>query len=140
MSGRVMKLIEVNWNPSNRQLRQFGIICLFALPLLGWLWGGSPEVVISLAAGGLLFAIAGVAHPKMVKPAFLALTIVAAPVGMVIGEAAMLSIYLGVFLPIGLVFRVMNRDGLQLKFDRRAKTYWQSKKQPRDAASYFRQS
>ena len=137
--GRVMRLIEINWNPSNRQLRQFGVVCLFALPLLGWLWGGGPTVVIA-AAAGLLLAVAGMARPKMVKPAFLALTLVAAPVGIVIGEAAMLSIYFGVFLPIGLVFRMMNRDGLQLKFDRRAKTYWQPRKQPRDAASYFRQS
>ena len=135
-----MKLIEVNWNPANRQLRQFGIVCLFALPLVGWLWGGGGQIVSLLAMAGLLLAIAGFACPRSVKPVFIALTVVAAPIGIVIGELAMLLVYLGVFLPIGLVFRVMNRDALQLKFDRRARTYWQAKKPPGSPADYYRQS
>ena len=135
-----MKLIECNWEPSNRQLRQFGIVCLFALPLVGWLWGGGGEVVRLLAMVGLLLAIAGFACPRTLKPVFIALTIVATPIGMVIGELAMLLVYFGVFLPIGLVFRAMNRDALQLKFDSRARTYWQAKKPPGGAADYYRQS
>ncbi len=135
-----MKLVEVNWDPNDRQLRQFGIICFFALPLVGWLWGGGPWMVEWLAAAGLLLAIAGLVYPKAVKPAFLGLTIVAAPIGIVVGELAMLAMFFGVFLPIGLIFRIMKRDALQLRLDRQAKTYWQSKKQPRDVASYFRQS
>ena len=35
-----MKLVEINWNPTDRQLRQFGMIALVALPALGWLWSG----------------------------------------------------------------------------------------------------
>ena len=30
-----MSLIEINWSPSLKQLRQFGVLCLVALPLLG---------------------------------------------------------------------------------------------------------
>ena len=40
-----MKLIEINWQPTDRQLRQFGVICLVALPALGWLWGGGTTIV-----------------------------------------------------------------------------------------------
>ncbi len=140
LSERVMKLVEINWDPNDRQLRQFGAICLVALPLVGWLWGGGPNVVGWLAVAGFLLAIAGVVHPRAVRPAFLGLTIVAAPIGIVVGELAMLAMFFGVFMPIGLIFRIVKRDALQLKFDRQAKTYWQSKKQPRDVASYFRQS
>ena len=135
-----MKLIEVNLSPTDRQLRQFGITCLFALPLAGWLLGGAGQLVSLLATAGLLLAIAGFACPRIVKPVFIALTVAAAPIGMVIGELAILVVYFGVFLPIGLVFRVMNRDALKSKFDRRAKTYWQTKKPPRSAADYYRQS
>lgn len=135
-----MKLVEVNWNPTNRQLRQFGIVCLFAPPLVGWLSGGGGQLIGLLAMAGLLFAIAGAVRPRMMKPVFIALTIVAAPIGMVIGELAMLLVYFGVFLPIGIVFRVMNRDALQLRFDRRARTYWQAKKPPGGPADYYRQS
>ena len=135
-----MRLVEINWSPTNRQLRQFGIICLFALPLVGWLWGGSLTVLAGLAAVGLVLATVGVAFPIALKPIFLALTILVTPIGMVIGEVAMLLIFFGVFLPIGVIFRLVKRDALKLKVDQAAESYWQDKKQPSSAASYYRQS
>lgn len=135
-----MKLVEINWKPNDRQLRQFGIICLVALPLIGGIWGARPPVVGVLAGIGLMLAVAGVAMPKTLKPVFLALTIVTAPIGMVIGEVAMLLIYFGVFLPMGLVFRLLKRDVLQIKRDQHASTYWETKRQPKGVASYYRQS
>ena len=136
-----MKLIEVNWNPTSRQLRQFGAICVVALPLLGWLWaGGNLTVVAWLAGIGVALALLGLAYPKGLKPIFLALTIVALPIGLVVGELAMLAIFLFVFAPIGLIFRIMNRDGLQLGIDPSRNTYWQEKKQATGVASYYRQS
>lgn len=61
------------------------------------------------------------------------------PIGLVIGEVAILSIYYAVFLPIGLVFRLCGRDTLQRSFDRQAASYWQSKERPKSAAQYYRQ-
>jgi hypothetical protein len=133
-----MKLVEINWNPSVRQLRQFGVICLFALPLIGWTWNATPTTLGVLVAIGLIVAAASLRIPKAIKPVFLGLCIVAMPIGMVIGELAMLLIFFGVFLPIGLVFRARRRDALQLHFDRNAHTYWQPKKQPASANSYYR--
>ena len=135
-----MKLVEINWHPSGRQLRQFGIICLVVLPLLGWFWGGSVPVVSLLAAIGLVLAIAGIVFPKTLLPIFVALMVVTAPIGMVIGELAMLMIYFGVFLPMGLLFRFSRRDALQLNLNRNTRTYWQPKKQPRGPESYYHQS
>jgi hypothetical protein len=135
-----MKLIEFNWRPADRQLRQFGVICLIALPALAWLWGGGTTVVMTFALAGLLLAVAGMAVPTALKPVFLALTIVATPIGMVIGELAMLTIYFGVFVPFGLVFRLAKRDSLQLRLDRDKESYWEAKKQPANIASYYRQS
>ena len=134
-----MKLVELNWNPTNRQLRQFAIICLFALPLAGWLGGGSRQAIGFLAIIGFTLAIAGVILPKAVTPVFLALTIVATPIGMVVGELAMLLIYFGVFLPIRGVFCLVNHDALQLKLDRNKDTYWQVKSRPTSLASYYHQ-
>ena len=78
--------------------------------------------------------------PMALKPIFVALMIVAAPMGMVIGELAMLAIYFGVFLPFGLVFRIIGRDALQRSICKQNATYWQSKAPPPSAASYYRQS
>lgn len=104
------------------------------------LGGAHVTILLWLGAAGLLLAVTGIALPKALKPVFLALMIVATPIGIVIGEIAMLLIYFGVFFPIGLAFKLMNRDALQRKLDRNASTYWQAKAQPRNAASYYRQS
>ncbi len=135
-----MKLVAINWNPNDRQLRQFGIISFAALPLVGWIWGAGVLVLGVLAGTGLILAVAGVVRPRMLTPLFLGLSVVATPIGMVLGEFAMLLIYFGIFLPIGLVFRLLRRDALQLKIDREANSYWQAKKQPKNMASYYRQS
>lgn len=135
-----MKLVEINWNPTNRQLRQFGVICLFALPLVGWLWGAGGQLLTWLGLAGLVLATVGLLLPRALKPVFLGLTIVATPIGMVLGELVMLLIYFGVFLPIGIIFRVIQRDALQRTLDKNAPTYWENKRQPQTVSSYYRQS
>lgn len=135
-----MKLIDFNWQPTDRQLRQFGIICLFALPAIAWLWGAGSSFVATLALVGLVLASIGLASPTFLKPVFLGLTIVATPIGMVIGEVVILAIYFGVFLPFGLVFRLAKRDSMQRTLDKNRKSYWQAKKQATSVASYYRQS
>ncbi len=134
-----MKLLDFNWHPTDRQLRQFGIISLFAIPLLGWLWGAGGAVLASLGLGGAALAAAGLLFPKLLKPIFVGLMIVATPIGLVIGEVAMMMIYFGMFLPLGLLFRLLGRDALALKLEPDARTYWSAKKQPGSARSYYRQ-
>jgi hypothetical protein len=134
-----MKLVEINWHPSPRQLRQFGGICLVALPLIGWFWDASLPVLGILALMGLAVAVASWLIPQSVKLLFLGLSIVAIPIGLVVGELAMLAIFFLVFLPIGIVFQLLKRDALQVRFDRNSETYWQPKKQPKDVANYYRQ-
>lgn len=135
-----MKFVEINWNPSDRQLRQFGAISAVALPAIAWFWGGGQAIIMAGAVIGLAMAVTGWFRPRSIKLIFVGLTIVAIPIGIVVGELAMLAIYFLVFLPIGLAFRIVGRDNLQLRTDRTAITYWQSKKQPAGAASYYRQS
>ncbi len=59
-----MALIETNWNPTSRQLRQFGGLCLVALPLLGWLWSASSTMIATLAGIGLLIAVDRLGLPE----------------------------------------------------------------------------
>jgi hypothetical protein len=135
-----MKLVEVTWNPSKRQLRQFAAICVVALPLLGWIWGGSWQIIGCLAAAGFAVGLVGVLAPAAIKPAFIALTVITLPIGIVIGELTLVLVFFGVLLPLGLFFRLIKRDALQLKIDGTCPTYWQPKKQPSGLASYYRQS
>jgi hypothetical protein len=134
-----MALVQLNWNPENRQLKQFGWFSLIMLPFLAWLWGAT-TFVISICLGiGALFALLGMAVPSVLKPVFLGLSLILMPLGLVVGEILMLLVFLLVFLPIGLVFRMMGRDRLQLSINRSQTSYWQPKEIPSRKERYFRQ-
>lgn len=135
-----MALFEINRNPTTRQLRQFAAICLLTLPLVGWLSGGSWGICGVLASIGLALVVMSWVAPQVVKPMFVFAVLLSAPIGLAVGELALLLMYAAVIIPLALVFRLMKRDALQLKMDRDAATYWQPKKPPRDVSSYYRQS
>ena len=135
-----MALIEANWKPNFRQLWQFAVLCAVALPLVAWLWGASGSVIAGVAVFGFAIAILGYFQPQFVLPLFISATLITIPIGIVVGELALLSIYLVVFVPISLTFRLIQRDRLQLKKRNAKQSYWQPKLKPRSVASYYRQS
>ena len=134
-----MPLVEFNWNPATRQLKQFGWLALVLLPLVAWFWGAT-ILWIGICAGiGLLLALVGSIAPKFLKPVFVGLSLILMPIGLVVGELLLILIFLLIFLPIGLVFRMLGRDRLQRTLDRSQATYWQKKEMPTDLKRYFRQ-
>ena len=135
-----MKLMEINWQPGERQLRQFGLLCLVLFPLLGWWWGGGRLPAITIPGGvGLLLAAVGILRPIWLRPLFVALCLLAWPIGLIVGELALLLVYYGVITPLGLLRRACGRDGLERGLDREAASYWQPKRRPNDRRSYGRQ-
>ncbi len=145
-----MALVEIAWNPADRQLRQFGVIALVALPLLGWLFSGKPWpaemtreqglVIGALAMLGVAAAALAVIRPQTLRWPFVGATLLALPIGLVVGEVVLGIIYFGVFLPVSMIFRLVGRDALERRIDRKAKSYWQPKARPAGPESYFRQS
>jgi hypothetical protein len=134
-----MALVELNWNPEDRQLKQFGWFSLIMLPFLAWLWGATTFVIGILGGIGAVLAILGMAAPQILKPIFLGLSLILMPIGLVVGEILMMAVFLFVFLPIGLIFRMMGRDRLQLTIDRSRSSYWQPKEISSSKERYFRQ-
>src|SRR5688572_26106361 len=112
-----MKLLEINWEPTKRQLRQFAAIALIALPFLTWFWSASSLTTIVASVVGIMIVAVGLARPLWLRPAFILVSLIALPIGLVVSELAILFIYFGLFLPIGICFRVMGRDKLDLTFD-----------------------
>ncbi len=89
---------------------------------------------------GMLPAFAGLIAPRILKPVFVFLILVASPIGMIMGELAMLAIFFGMVLPIGLLLRSFQRAPLELDLDRDRESYWENKERSEDAATYYRQS
>lgn len=103
---------------------------------VAWFAGGTylpwAGIVAGLVVLGSWFA------PSLVKPLYVALMLVTLPIGLLVGEAALMAIYVGVFLPIGILFRLMRRDALQRTIDRSAVSYWEDGRDEPPKKSYLR--
>ena len=92
-----------------------------------------------LWAVGPVVALVGLAVPKALKPLFIALTVIAWPIGMVIGTVLLGLTYYVVVTAVGLGFKLLGKDPMHRRFDRDAATYWIRRPQRTDVSRYFRQ-
>ena len=135
-------LIEINKNPSPRELRWFGLIVLaFGALISGLVYARTHAALgasIPVAVAGL---IAGIyyAAPGLRRPIYLGWMYACLPVGLLMSFVLLAAIYFLVFTPIGLLMRLVGRERVPRAFDRRATSYWIRRPAPRPPASYFRQ-
>jgi hypothetical protein len=146
-----MSLVRIDWNPAARTLRQFGLIGVVAFSALAALvhyrlavFAGLPEGAIRptslsllgcAACCGLLAPLA----PRGLKPLYLLMTLIGAPIGLVVTTVVMLMVYYVVITPIAVVFKVIGRDAMHRRFDASAPTYWIRRRPPESTRRYFRQ-
>lgn len=135
-------MIDINWRPSPRELRTFGLAFLvFALIAGGVLWWrlGPGPFTWGLWAAGPVVALLGWLRPPALRFLYVGLSLLAYPIGIVVGNLLLAVVYYLVITPIGLVFRLIGRDALHRKLDPEASSYWIERKPPASAARYFRQ-
>ena len=135
-----MTFKDINFNPSDRDLRIFSILWLAAFGALGgmnWYRGGTwfPYIVGVAVVGGLL----GLVAPKAMKPIYVAWMVAAFPIGWTISFVLLAFVFYVVFTLFGLVFRLMGRDVLGRSFDRSVTTYWVPRRQAASTGRYFSQ-
>lgn len=135
-------MIDINWNPSRKDLRVFGLAFLgfswVASGLLWWRFGWN-DFIPSLWIAGPIVGLVGLLWPRALRFLFIALTLLAFPIGLVIGNVLMAFVYYLLVTPIGLVFKLVGRDSLHRKLDPQATTHWVARKPPASMARYFRQ-
>ncbi len=138
-----MALIEINWEPSRRDLRLFAAVwfplfCGIVGGLL-WYWGGWVTAATVLWGIGVAVAAAGLLEPSWVRPVFVGWMCAAFPIGWTILHLLLAFIYFAVMTPIGLILGLF-RDPMERRLDRSARTYWVEHNPAGDMARYFRQS
>ncbi len=146
-----MAMIEIDWNPPRRILRNFGLIGLVAFGVMGALiyWQVGPGKVVPAGAATLTatflwvtavhFGVFAAVVPALLRPVYVVLTVVTYPIGFVLSYVVMGLIFYGVIVPIGLIFKIVGRDAMHRRFDPSAPTYWIRRCPPDSAKRYFRQ-
>lgn len=138
-----MAVIEINKDPSKKELAWFGLMFLAFFGLIGaivWWRFEAQNVAYGLwGAAGVIVALY-YAVPALRKPIYLGWLYAAYPIGWVISHVVMGIIYYLVITPIALVFKIMGRDALQRGIDKGAKTYWvEHRTGAGDPGRYFKQ-
>ena len=136
-------IVEINRDPTSRQLRQFGFVWMgfvaffgivarfkFERPDLGgWLW-----------VAAVVVPVCGWVFPPFMRAVFLGMSYLAWPIGFVVSHIVLAVVYYLVLTPIGLATRVFRYDPMKRRFDRSAASYWLERpKDPPDSRRYFRQ-
>lgn len=135
-------MLDVNWSPSPKQLRQFaGALAVFLGLLAAWLWHktyGAP-LVGALAGAGVLAGIVGLVRPTWMRWVYVSWMALAFPIGWLMSHLLLATVFYLVVTPIGAIMRLCGYDPLRRKLDRQASTYWLKRQPPDDAQRYFKQ-
>ena len=138
-----MSMIEINWNPSKKVLRDFGIIALVATIILSILLFFLKHVAIqwlSIIVGfGIFIFLSSLLSLKLTKIIYLSMVLATFPIGFVVSHVILSIFYFLIITPVGLVFRLAGKDPLHRKFDYAAKSYWLKRQSPDKLDRYFHQ-
>lgn len=138
-----MALLEINWKPSPKELRQFAgiwfplacaMVCYFVYRATGsWYWPSW------LGGIGAVLAVIAFFVPAVAQRLFVAWMMAAFPIGWTISHVLMGLIYFLLITPMGLVMRWCGRDAMGRKFQPERNSYWVPHQAPHDKQQYFRQ-
>lgn len=138
-----MFLAEINWHPSRKELRTFGIIALIAATLVvlllckfkgvGIRWGA---IIISLGAAILLSSFISLRFTRAIYLGFILAT---RPIGLLISFLLLATFFFGILTPLALIFRLIGRDTLHRKFEPDTKSYWITHRKPDNLDQYYNQ-
>jgi hypothetical protein len=136
-----MSLVQINHNPSRRQLASFGLIWLVFFVALGAMLaargGLRPAVWILWIVAAA--AVPGWMAPRWMRLLYLGMSYLSLPIGFVVSHVIVAAVWYLVFTPIGLLLRAVGYDPLARKFDPQAKTYWVPRGAEPPVERYFRQ-
>ena len=145
------KLVEINFNPDRKTLRQFGVIAFVGFGVLAALayyeklifsFGSGDArmpLVWTFAALGTIAAFFSLVAPRANRVLYVGLTLLAFPIGFVLSYVIMGTLFFLIIGPIALLFRILGRDPIHRGYDPNASSYWLQAPPKRDKESYFHQ-
>ncbi len=137
-----MAVIEINRNPSRRDLLWFGLLLPIFFALVGvlvWRRTGSLTSATALwVAGGTISGLFAL-WPASRRRIYVGWMLAVYPIGWTVSHLLLGVVYFVVITPIGLTLRILGHDPLERRFDRTAATYWVPHNQAGRITRYLRQ-
>ena len=145
------KLVEINFNPDTKTLRQFGAIAFVGFGIFAalayyeklifsfGLGEARIPVTMTFVALGTIAALFSLVAPRANRVLYVGLTLLAFPIGFVLSYVIMGTLFFLIIGPIALFFRVFGRDSMHRRYDPNASSYWLKARPARDKESYFHQ-
>jgi len=111
-------------------LRKFAIVLFFAFEISGllifWRRGDAGLVLCGI---GLAFLLCGLASPKLLFYPYKGWMRLSLILGFLMNHLILLLMYYLIVTPIGIVMRMLGKDFLGKRFDKKGKTYWIKREQ-----------
>jgi hypothetical protein len=145
------KLLDLNLNPDERTLRQFGLIAFAGFGLLAtcdfyevWMFSfgvgaARMPLALGLAALAAVSALFSLVHPKANRAIYVGLAVLAYPIGFVVSYVVLGVMFFAIFAPIGALLRLSGNDPMQRGYRKDQPSYWSEARPSRSKETYFRQ-
>lgn len=139
-------MIEINWRPTNHELRTFGWLqCAVAGLAAAWSWWGAKSTGFAHVAwpvGWTALVGLGVASllwKPLARTMYVGWSLAAFPIGWVMSHVILGAIYFLLLTPIAWLLRLLGHDRLHRRLDRQSGSYWLTRPSERPPRDYFRQ-
>lgn len=143
-----MALVSINWKPTPRELRWFGVAMIVGFGVMGTLcqFGGWPvgephpkTAVVLWVVGGIAGAL-GLTGTRAALPVYWAWMAVALVMGTIVSYVLLALVFYVLFTFMGLLARLVGRDRLQLRRPPSSTpSYWQDIPRTSARPNYERQ-
>jgi hypothetical protein len=130
---------HLSWDPSPKQLREFGLAMLCGFTILGLITLAhtrvlTPGVAILWAAGAMLAVLTRMSGPARI--AYLTVNLPTSAFGYLVSKVALTLVFFFVFMPIGQILKWMGKNLLQITS---MPSTWMPIEDKADASSYNHQ-
>lgn len=138
-----MALMEIEWHPSDRQLRVFGLsglaASILAALILHFAWGLAAIWMLAVVMAGAVIFLCSLISPAVARVLYIGLTLVAMPIGLVVSFVLLAAFYFLILTPLAMVFRLIGRDALCRRHEPDAESYWVAHKPNDNMERYLHQ-
>ena len=135
-------MIEIDRNPSELNLRWFGVVLGLFLAIVGGILRQRfhlPEAARWIWISAAVVTAVYYAVPRVRRPVWIAWMVAAFPIGWVVSHVVLAITWALVVTPIAVVMRATGWDPLHRRLDRGRPTYWTEHDPHVDPKRYFRQ-